>query len=330
MLSRIERFRNLGNINTTYALLNQFIELNVKEINRTNLKSLCIDINRDLGGSFDGLVHLLNKFRFLKNESENIKIDKNISLNKFSNAEYLKTELNNAFFRFLKNSKKFRDLLPIDCFKYNKEKQSTYINKGYIPTKYYPLIHYFITTNFFYYGQSKEIINVNKLYLDTIIKRHQNYSLSKKNRIKMTHNQLIDKLSKQEARGIEAEKFILEFEKIRLRGHDNINKIKIISNVDVGAGYDIISFNSINSKSSPNRLIEVKSFKGNEGFYWSRNEVEVAKSNSEEYVLYIVDYDKMKSEKNYEPKIIRNPYLNVFKSDMWSKEAKNWFLKPLK
>ena len=67
----------------------------------------------------------------------------------------------------------------------------------------------------------------------------------------MTHDQLIDKLSKQEARGIEAEKFILEFEKIRLRGHDNINQIKIISNVDVGAGYDIISFNSIDSKSSP-------------------------------------------------------------------------------
>lgn len=329
MLSRIERFRNLGNIKTTYALLNQFIELNVKEINRRNLKNLCIDINRDFSGSFEGLVHLLNKFKFLKNEYENVKLDKNFPVNKFSNTEYLKTELNNTFLSFLENSKKFRDLFPIDCFRYNKEKQSTYINKGYIPTKYYPLIHYFISTNFFYYGQSKEIININELYLDIIIKRHQNYSFNKKDRIKMTHDQLIEKLSKQEARGIEAEKFVLKFEKKRLHGHDYINQIKIISNVDVRAGYDIISFNSIDSKSSPDRLIEVKSFKGSEGFYWSRNEVEVAKSNSEEYVLYLVDYDKMKSKKNYEPKIVKDPYLNIFQSDIWSKEAENWFLRPL-
>ena len=53
----------------------------------------------------------------------------------------------------------------------------------------------------------------------------------------------------------------MKYEQNRLIGHKNYEKIEIISNIDVSAGYDIISFKSKDSVNT-DKLIEVKSYKG--------------------------------------------------------------------
>ena len=58
-------------------------------------------------------------------------------------------------------------------------------------------------------------------------------------------------------------------------------KVRRISEVDVTAGYDIISYNSIKSKET-DRFIEVKA-RSSSGFYWSKNEYETAKLKGEPY-----------------------------------------------
>ena len=82
----------------------------------------------------------------------------------------------------------------------------------------------------------------------------------------------------------------MKYEKKRL-GVEGENKVKRISEIDVTAGYDIVSANSPNSTVA-NRFIEVKAVSEN-GFYWSKNEYDIAKLLAADYYLYLVDLSKM-------------------------------------
>lgn len=71
------------------------------------------------------------------------------------------------------------------------------------------------------------------------------------------------------------------------------------------------------------RYIEVKSFSGEPLFYWSRNEVQIARELMDKYFLYLVDRDKM-SEPGYTPKMYQNPYQKLFENEFWKKEPETW------
>ncbi len=93
----------------------------------------------------------------------------------------------------------------------------------------------------------------------------------------------------------------------------------------VGAGYDIVSFNGLESMVL-DRLIEVKSFSGTPSFHWSRNEIDVARFKKEQYFIYLVDREKM-SEESYIPTIIQNPYESVLENDIeWNKRVDSYFI----
>lgn len=66
----------------------------------------------------------------------------------------------------------------------------------------------------------------------------------------------------------------------------------------MGAGYDILSFNSATSLSY-DRFIEVKSFHGKPHFYWSSNEKNTSELWGDKYYLYLVDLDLYKHCKLY-------------------------------
>ncbi|MBD5484393.1 MAG: DUF3883 domain-containing protein, partial [Lachnospiraceae bacterium] len=72
--------------------------------------------------------------------------------------------------------------------------------------------------------------------------------------------------------GAMAEEFVLNYEHQRITNLELASKIRIISDVDVTAGYDIISFDS-NQSTRYDRYIEVKATSKN-GFFWSVNEYE--------------------------------------------------------
>jgi hypothetical protein len=133
---------------------------------------------------------------------------------------------------------------------------------------------------------------------------------------------LKERQAHQELLGKEAELFVLDFEKQRLNKHPLLDNIQRISEEYVNAGYDIESYNDNNSLFTE-RFIEVKSYSDHVKFYWSANEIEVAKELADKYFLYLVDRAKV-LEAGYNPKIVQNPYQSVFENELWKKEAQTW------
>ena len=133
-----------------------------------------------------------------------------------------------------------------------------------------------------------------------------------------TLEELEEDLAAKKERGAEAEKYVLLLEKNRLKNHPNFSEIKKISDDNVGAGYDIESFQSMDSV-KVDKFIEVKSYKDTKTFYWSVNEIKVARNLADKYTILVVNYNKIKDEA-YKPKEISNPYKffnmkEVFKSN---------------
>lgn len=135
--------------------------------------------------------------------------------------------------------------------------------------------------------------------------------------------QLKKQLEDNELAGEKAELFVLSFEKDRI-GWPLCDGIKRISEIDASAGYDIVSFSSYNSK-EPDRFIEVKAV-SNSGFFWSKNEFNIAKLKGDMYYLYLVELRRV-SEPGYVPEMIRDPASNIMKSDDWFAEAQSYHIK---
>lgn len=135
---------------------------------------------------------------------------------------------------------------------------------------------------------------------------------------KMSQDELVKKLQKQQEDGDLGELFVLEYEAKRLAGHSS--HPKRISLIDVSAGYDILSFHNIDSQSY-NRYIEVKSYRGSPHFYWSANERRIAEALNTDYFLYLVNLSAMENDRNqYVPQIIRNPAQTLCADD--------WIIEP--
>ena len=152
---------------------------------------------------------------------------------------------------------------------------------------------------------------------DTIIAK---YCKAKQKQLSLA--QLKKQLEDNELAGEKAELFVLSFEKERI-GKPLSEGIKRISEIDVSAGYDIISYNSAQS-CTPDRFIEVKAM-SNAGFFWSKNEYEIAKLKGNTYYLYLVDLGKI-GVPGYVPEMIQNPATNVMTADNWFVEAQSYHI----
>lgn len=138
--------------------------------------------------------------------------------------------------------------------------------------------------------------------------------------------QLKKQLENNEIAGEKAELFVLEYEKKRL-GNPKNSLVKRISEIDVSAGYDIVSFNSECSE-IPDRYIEVKAV-STSGFYWSKNEYEVAKLFGEKYFIYLVSLSHIDDE-GYVPEIIINPAVTIMNNGDWIVEPQSYHIsKPI-
>lgn len=139
----------------------------------------------------------------------------------------------------------------------------------------------------------------------------------------------LDKLKRQlhlnELAGEKAELFVLEYEKKRL-GMPLSEKVRRISEIDVEAGYDIVSFASLQSQ-EPDRFIEVKAV-SDAGFYWSKKEYEIARLKGDKYYLYLVELNRINQE-DYSPLIIPDPAVKVMEADNWFVEAQSFLIRPV-
>lgn len=139
-------------------------------------------------------------------------------------------------------------------------------------------------------------------------------------RKKFTLEQLLKQQEDQSKRGLEAEEFVLELEKNRLP--KMAQKIKRISDFDVAAGYDIVSYESYETEHY-DRFIEVKCYIGFPHFFWSENESDVARIKADKYSLCLVDYARI-GEPGYQPEFIRNPYETIFNGEEWLVNAASY------
>lgn len=117
-------------------------------------------------------------------------------------------------------------------------------------------------------------------------------------------------LARQAEAGAAAEVWVVEYERERLFGHPLKDQIRRVSEDDVSAGYDIVSFASVHSIHH-DRFIEVKSHGERKVFHWSRNEIATAVEFGEDYALYLVDRDRCE-QAGYSPHMITGPTPEMF------------------
>lgn len=176
---------------------------------------------------------------------------------------------------------------------------------------------------------SQGLFEVNRIHQRTFFYLSEEYvnTISthvKKQKKMFSLEQLKKRLAKNEVAGELAEQFVLNYERRRLP--DNMkNKIRIISSIDVTAGYDVVSYESCSSKEI-DRFIEVKAVNHEMGFFWSENEYEIAKLKGNKYYLYLVNLDKIRN-KNYEPIMICNPANTIMKSENWLVETQTYHVR---
>jgi len=137
----------------------------------------------------------------------------------------------------------------------------------------------------------------------------------------MSAAELDAKLDDDARHGREAEEWVVEFERRRLSGHPLIDQVRRVSDENVAAGYDIVSF-SEPSILHHDLFIEVKSYHGSKRFFWSRTEIASAEVLGEDYSLYLVDRGQA-DQPGYKPQIIRGPYSALLQS-----QSSGWSVSP--
>ena len=124
--------------------------------------------------------------------------------------------------------------------------------------------------------------------------------------------------------GEKAELCALQYEKNRIKNYSLVERIRIISDIDVCAGYDIVSFDSDESDDY-DRFIEVKAVSNSTAFFWSINELNTAKLKGKQYYLYLIDLQKALNER-YIPTIINDPANVLFDSEEWFVELQSFHI----
>jgi hypothetical protein len=328
MLEELLKYDRLGSKDELQFLLFRAFPLS-KSQKVSDLKKYCTSNHFSLGRSFDGIMKLLEFMAIIKISNGIVSTN-----NKFFNPAKIKQQEayleQGDFIKYLLLSLK-RENAIVNFFKPDAVRQDTdrglfYLKDNLIPFQFFGIRNVLLSLGFFVRDST---LGSNNLFVDSnftvlfdslIVNTLRDENIRQKRRKSLSGLQT--QLRNQEAMGREAEEFVLYFEQQRLQGHPSISTIQRISEEYVNAGFDIESFNDKESVFI-DRFIEVKSYSDNVVFYWSQNEVEVAKELTEKYFLYLVDRNKI-SQLGYSPRIFQNPYQKIFMNDLWEKEPETW------
>jgi hypothetical protein len=318
MLKELKNYENLGTPLFFWELFNALKKDDIWT--EKDISSYFFNKIIDERGIFDGCLPLLklSKIISIDEESKEISIDfqfKHILYSK----ELLKQKLLEGFLNAFQKDGIFYEIFSSENSSYDIVYKTIQIDYSAFGVKYANIRKLLIDFNFLKphpdFSQKKLIINSKwKKFFD------KNFAPEIRKR-KIGIEELKKNLEQQQINGEIAEEFVLNFEKKRLQEKEGI---EWIAPYDSGAGYDILSFNSVGSEDN-DRFIEVKSFIDKPYFYWSRNEIKTAIITKEKYFLYLVDREKLKT-KNYTPIIIKNPYEEIFKNNNWSKRVEKYFI----
>lgn len=318
MLKEIYKYDNIGKPDEICYILKHILSTNETNIN--DIIVYCLHNLPFLHINAEAILSFLKFIKIIESDDYRVSltcIGRNIINQSQDNDGYLCKLIICEIMNCLKENEE-NTFLDFRKIKYDVN-VGVYISNSNIPLKFAGLRNLLIAMQFFVVNPlNVNILQINDEYIDCL----KDYiKIFKK---KVTMKKLKKSLEIREAIGLEAELYVLEFEFKRLKGMKPKEQIIHISEIDVTAGYDIASFNTY-SELEHNRFIEVKSYKGEVGFYWSKNEVEIARIKKDEYFIYLVDRDRL-SEDNYVPTIIKNPYTEVYKNEVWVKESQSLYI----
>jgi len=311
MLKDLRTYDNLGSPQYFFELFNSLKDNTATTYSKRDLEQLFYNRNINGRSVFDGCLDLAFNIGVLMiDEAGTVTLNNTFQYFLFSEKQMCDKFVEYLFLS-LKDDDDFQNIFSSKNISYDIIYHSVQITYGAFGLKYgsfkqllidFEIIKIHPTTEI-----KKFIINsrYKKLFDKTILPE------IKKRKIGIDEFQL--SLEQQQIYGEEAERFVLKFEHDRLNGNKTIDWVAEYS---VAEGYDIASFNDESSIIN-DRFIEVKSFNGQPYFFWSRNEIDIARIKKDEYFLYLIDRNKMKTA-DYQPIIIQNPYTEVYKNEsLW-------------
>ncbi|OOM79818.1 hypothetical protein CLPUN_14990 [Clostridium puniceum] len=309
MLTELKRCNSIGNIEGLLFLVSMLSGRKIVSLNE--LVNRC-SLEKKIKIHCSGAVAFLQYLGYVETENRLVIITEKFNALPTDDKE----GVINAFVKESISRITAEGLFDSDSTSFDADKGHLNIKRSAFPLAY-AAIRNFLTTAGVLEKEVNGEISISELY-------EAEFSSKLRNRKeKVTLEQLMQKQAEQSQRGLEAEEFVLKLEKGRIPG--KAHKIKRISDFDVSAGYDIVSFdtNDTNDSAIYNRFIEVKCYIGKSHFYWSENESDVAKRKGDKYVLCLVDYARIE-EPRYEPEFIVNPYEQIFKDDTWLVNAASY------
>ena len=318
MLEELRRYKNFGTPSYFFELLNTLKRNKGANYTKADIEKLFYNRMIDGRSIFDGCIELAIKAKILIPEGEFLSLNNGItgSLNSIGQ---MRDKFVEYLFKALKNDDEFHKIFCSDFLSHDVIYKSLQINNrafGFKHSNFKQLLIDFDAIKTHPTAEFNSFIINNrykKLFDKTVLPE-----IKKR---KVSIEEFRKAIEQQQIYGEEAEKFVLNFEFIRL---NELKKIDWVAEYVVNEGYDIASYNH-ESDELPNRFIEVKSYDGKTPyFFWTRNEFSVAKRKKDEYWLYLINRLEMTKEK-YEPLMIQNPFETVLMDNrVWNKQVEKY------
>lgn len=326
-LFEIKSFGNIEQIKFVLKLLNE----SNSPMNLSDLRKYCVDSSIQYASSFEGIVQLLEIIECVSRKDNSIQLV--IAEDELGQlVESLAVVAPKKLISKLIENRQTDHFIDLDSFDYDIASSRLLIRNSAIPLSGSALKQLFIDFDVFRISIDNQFVyELNPVFtklFETELIPHIQKEMKFNIEGGLTFQEFKRIQEIKHEHGEQAEIFVETYEKKRLQDHPQQEKIKKISHLKVDAGYDVISYNSLES-SELDRYIEVKSFARKPEFYFSKNELRVAEARGSKYYLYLVD--RIRFERSgYEPLVIQDPYRTIFQSDGWKKDPQSWLINPSK
>lgn len=325
MLKELLRYDNIGNRREIGFVLFQAITPNGQHT-ISELRRFCVSNIFSIGRSIDGIFELLRFLSIVKIENQILWLDRSIfdpSAYPSADNYFQCSHFYNLLFKNLSAAKKDKDFLNENNRKFNSRLNQFYIQSHLIPFELFTIRNLLLRLAFLEPDQNiTDHLFVSPAFTKFFKETIADALIHETGNYKVNLEQLKKGLQRKDEIGRQGELAVVLFEQYRLQGHSRSAQIRRISEEYVNAGYDIKSFDNLDSFIN-DRFIEVKTYANEIAFYWSRHEVEVARKLSGKYWLYLIDAGRMNT-KGYSPKMIQDPYAKIFENEQWKKEIEKW------
>jgi hypothetical protein len=334
MLRELQKHNQLGDLDNILFVLQNALSKKLRLV--TDIKKYCSDESVELVYAIDGILILLEFTGMISRAQESVKLNSNVSTNWIKTIDRLVLAriMTEKLFSKLKDESCLEEFIPLEKVRFDPTFNKISIQNNSIPLQYSSIKNLLIDLGAMIIDPEFPNILLIKTDLQPyfegvvipwLIEESEKSAYSSANTpMSIEKFQEIQELKNQY--GAQAEEYVLQYERNRLIHHPMRESIRRISNIDISAGYDIVSFENQDSKVL-DRFIEVKSFSRYPEFYWSRNEVRSAELKRNSYHLYLVDREQI-GMKNYEPIVVQDPYLTVFQDTAWQREVQSWSVRP--